>query len=53
MVLRQIGNKELRLPAREIVALKAQKTSLMPEHLLRDATAQQAADLLIYLQSLK
>lgn len=53
VVLRQVGNKDLRLPARDVVALQAQKTSLMPEHLLRDATAQQAADLLSFLQTLK
>ena len=28
-------------------------TSLMPEHLLRDLTARQAADLLAYLQMLR
>lgn len=53
VVLRQVGNKELRLPAKEVVAIQPQKTSLMPDQLLRDATAQQAADLLAFLQSLK
>ena len=53
VVLRQVCNKDLRLPAREVVALQPQKTSLMPDNLLRDATAQQAADLLTFLQSLK
>jgi putative heme-binding domain-containing protein len=53
VVLRQVGNKELRLPARDVVALQTQKTSLMPDQLLRDATPQQAVDLLSFLQSLK
>jgi len=53
VILRQVGNKDLRLPARAVVALQAQKTSLMPDNLLRDATPQQAADLLAFLQSLK
>jgi hypothetical protein len=33
--------------------MQPQKTSLMLDNLLRDATAQQAADLLSFLQSLK
>lgn len=53
VVMRQVGNKELRLPAKEVVTLQPQKTSLMPDQLLRDATAQQAADLLAFLQSLR
>lgn len=53
VVLRQVGNKDLRLPARDVAALAPQKTSLMPDNLLRDATPQQAADLLAFLQSLK
>ena len=44
---------DVRLPSRDVVSLQAQKVSLMPEQLLRDATAQQAADLLAFLQSLK
>ena len=53
VILRQVGNKELRLPASEVADMQAQKISLMPDNLLRDATAQQAADLLAFLQSLK
>lgn len=53
VILRQVGNKDLRLPARDVAALQPQKASLMPDNLLRDATPQQAADLLAFLQSLK
>jgi putative heme-binding domain-containing protein len=37
----------------DIEALQKQKTSLMPDQLLRDLTADQARDLIAYLQSLK
>ena len=53
IVLRPTTGDDVRLPVRDVVSLRAQKTSLMPEQLLRDATAQQAADLLAYLQSLR
>jgi putative heme-binding domain-containing protein len=53
VVLRPATGSDVRLPARDIASLHAQKTSLMPDQLLRDATAQQAADLLTFLQSLK
>jgi putative heme-binding domain-containing protein len=41
------------LAAAELDELVPQPTSLMPEHLLRDLTAGQAADLLAYLESLR
>jgi putative heme-binding domain-containing protein len=53
VVLRNTGDKEVRIPAAKVEKLVAQKVSLMPEQLLRDLTAEQAADLLEYLSSLK
>jgi putative heme-binding domain-containing protein len=53
VVLRNIGDKEIRIPAAKVERLVTQKTSIMPEQLLRDLTAEQAADLLEYLSSLK
>jgi putative heme-binding domain-containing protein len=52
VVLRDIKNQVIRVPAGEVVTLEAQKKSLMPELVLRDVTAQDAADLLAYLSSL-
>jgi putative heme-binding domain-containing protein len=45
--------KRTDLAAAAIEELEPLPTSLMPEHLLRDLTAGQAADLLAYLQSLR
>ena len=53
LVLRDATNKETRIPTGQVVSVERQKTSLMPEQLLRDLTAEQAADLLEYLASLK
>jgi putative heme-binding domain-containing protein len=53
VVLRQAGDKEVRLPAAEVAAVRPQRASLMPELLLRDLTAEQAADLVDFLASLK
>ena len=47
------ADKEQRIPAGKIANVLPQPKSLMPEQLLRDLTAQQAADLLEYLSSLK
>jgi putative heme-binding domain-containing protein len=47
------SGKRTDLPAESIEDLEALPTSLMPEQLLRDLTARQAADLLAYLQSLR
>ncbi|MGD9645376.1 MAG: PVC-type heme-binding CxxCH protein [Pirellulales bacterium] len=46
-------NRTTRVPKSEIVALVAQEKSLMPELVLRDVSAQDAADLLAFLGSLK
>ncbi len=49
VVLRDAQNQEVRLKAEEVERLDASRQSLMPEGLLRDLTAQQAADLLEFL----
>ena len=41
------------MPVRRVSALAPQRNSLMPELLLRDLTAEQAADLLEFLAGLK
>ncbi|HLJ93421.1 MAG TPA: PQQ-dependent sugar dehydrogenase [Gemmataceae bacterium] len=53
VVLKIVGDKEVRVPASKVASLVAQKTSLMPEQLLRDLTAEQAADLVEFLASLR
>jgi putative heme-binding domain-containing protein len=53
VVLRLVGDKEVRVPAGKVQTLATQKNSIMPEQLLRDLTAEQAADLLEFLASLK
>jgi uncharacterized repeat protein (TIGR03806 family) len=53
VILRDAQNNDHRIPTAEIEELFRLQTSLMPEHLLRDLTPQQAADLLTWLASLK
>jgi uncharacterized repeat protein (TIGR03806 family) len=53
LVLRDAKDQEVRLPASLVEELKLSGQSLMPEQLLRDLTAEQAADLLAYLSSLQ
>jgi putative heme-binding domain-containing protein len=53
VVLKTAGDKEERIPAAKLERLVPLPKSLMPDLLLRDATAEQAADLLEYLGSLK
>jgi putative heme-binding domain-containing protein len=53
VVLRSAGDKEVRIPARKVATLVPQQKSIMPELLLRDLTASQAADLVEFLASLK
>jgi putative heme-binding domain-containing protein len=53
VVLHLVGDKQVRVPAAKIERLAPQAKSLMPELLLRDLTAAQAADLLEFLASLK
>ena len=52
-VLRTADNKQVRLDAKKIESLTKSPQSIMPELVLRDVTAQDAADLLAYLMSLK
>jgi putative heme-binding domain-containing protein len=53
VVLQMVGDKEVSVPAAKVERLVPQAKSLMPELLLRDLTAEQAADLLDFLVSLK
>lgn len=53
VVLKDAQDKLLRIPARQIEQLVPQRQSLMPDLLFRDMTAQQVADLLEYLGTLK
>ena len=53
VVLKDAQDKLLRIPSKQIEQLVPQRQSLMPDLLLRDMTAQQVADLLAYLSSLK
>ena len=53
VVLRDAQDKISRIPADSIEQLVPQRESLMPDLLVRDMTAQQVADLLAYLSSLK
>jgi putative heme-binding domain-containing protein len=53
VVLKMVGDKEVRIPANKVQTVVPQKNSLMPELLLRDLTAEQAADLIEFLASLK
>lgn len=52
-VLKLADGKQLAIPAAEIERSVPQQKSLMPELLLRELTAQQAADLLEYLAGLR
>ena len=53
VVLKDAQDKEVRIPAKEIERLVPLTQSLMPDLQLRDMTAEQVADLLAYLSSLK
>jgi putative heme-binding domain-containing protein len=53
IVLKDSEGKLVRIPAAEIELVAPQRKSLMPELLLREMTAQQVADLLAYLSTLK
>ena len=53
ITVRDIEHKEHRLPLDETETVVAQQKSLMPELQLKDLTAEQVADLLAYLESLK
>ncbi|MSR57959.1 MAG: c-type cytochrome [Planctomycetaceae bacterium] len=53
IVIRDVQNQQLRIPADEVESSSTQQKSLMPDLLIRDLTAQQVADLLAYLEGLK
>jgi putative heme-binding domain-containing protein len=53
VVLKDVKNQSVRVPTAEINALVALQKSLMPELILSEVTAQDAADLLAYLTTLK
>ncbi len=53
VLLKDAQDKEVRIPTKEVERLVPQQQSLMPDLLLRDMTADQVADLLAYLSSLK
>ena len=52
VILKDAQNKLVHVPSMEVELLAPQQKSLMPELVLRDVTAQDAADLLAYLVSL-
>ena len=53
LLLKDSQNKLIRVPAADVEIAAPQQKSLMPELLLRDMTAQEAADLLEFLSTLK
>ena len=53
VVLKDLQNRATRIPADQIQQMTRSDRSMMPDLLLRDLTAQQAADLLDFLASLK
>jgi putative heme-binding domain-containing protein len=53
VVLKDEKNELVRIAAGEVSLMVAQPKSMMPDLLLRDLTAQQVADLLAFLGSLK
>ena len=53
VVLKTAQNRQVRLLPQKIERMAPQRQSLMPELLLQNLTAQQVADLLVYLHSLK
>ena len=53
VVLRDVEGKDVKLSAADVETFTPQQKSLMPELLVKDLTAQQFADLLAYLSTLK
>ncbi len=52
VTLKDVEGKQIRVATADIANFEPQKKSLMPELVLRDVTAQDAADLLAFLSSL-
>jgi putative heme-binding domain-containing protein len=53
LTVRDAQGKDVKVPLAKVVSQIPSKKSLMPDQLLRDLTAEQAADLLAFLESLK
>ncbi len=53
VILKNAQNKDVTIPASEIELIAPQQSSLMPDLLLQDMTAEQVADLLEFLSTLK
>jgi putative heme-binding domain-containing protein len=53
LTIRDPQGKDTKVPLSKVVSQIPSKKSLMPDQLLRDLTAEQAADLLAFLESLK
>ena len=53
VVLKDATGKEIRIVSKDVEMIVPQAKSLMPELLVKDMTAQQVADLLAFLESLK
>jgi putative heme-binding domain-containing protein len=53
VILKDAQSKTIRIPQDNIANMTEQRTSLMPELVLRDVTAQDAADLLAYMMTLQ
>ena len=53
VVLRDAKHQPIAIPAADVEELIVQRKSMMTELLLKDMTAQQVADLLAFLDSLK
>jgi putative heme-binding domain-containing protein len=51
--LKMAGGMDLKLPASDVKSATQSRTSVMPEGLLQNLTAQEAVDLLDYLSGLK
>ena len=52
LVIRQASGKLVRLASDDVEEIVRQSSSMMPDEMLQDLTAQQAADLLAFLKSL-
>jgi putative membrane-bound dehydrogenase-like protein len=53
VTVKDAQSKTIRIPQDNIASIAEQRTSLMPELILRDVTAQDAADLLAYMMTLQ
>ncbi len=53
LTIRDAQGKDAKIPLTQVASQVPSKKSLMPDQLLRDVTAEQAADLLAYLERLK